>query len=239
MNWSLADVLHDLAPTGAVRAAINLGNPVLAQGTADDPRGVTVDVARELSRRLGVPVRFLVFDAAGKVFEALKSGAWDVAFLAIEPVRAAEIAFTSPYVVIEGVYAVAHDSPLATIADVDRPGVRIAVNSGSAYDLYLTRTLKGASIVRAGDAAAAFERDRLEVLAGVRQPVEAYVASRPGLRLIAGRFMEIRQAMGTPKDRRTGVRYLSAFIDELKASGFIAAALKRSGQSETLVAPES
>ena len=138
MSTVPAEVVKDIAPTGKLRAAINLGNMVLAQKdpATGEPRGVTADLARELGRRLGVPVEFVPFDAAGKVFEALKTGAWDIAFLAIEPVRAAEIAFTAPYVLIEGVYLVPINSPLRAVADVDREGVRIGVNKGSAYDLF-------------------------------------------------------------------------------------------------------
>src|SRR5262252_8733071 len=132
------DVLKDLAPTGKLRAAINLGNMVLAQKdpATGQPKGITVDLARELGRRLGLPVELVPFDAAGKVFDALKTGVWDIAFLAIEPVRAAEIAFTAPYVIIEGVYMVPTNSSLRTVQEVDRDGVRIAVNKGSAYDLF-------------------------------------------------------------------------------------------------------
>src|SRR5947209_19229784 len=148
MSTVPSDVVKDLAPTGKLRAAINLGNSVLAQGTPQEPRGVTVDLARELARRLGLPLAMTTYDAAGKVFEALKAGSWDIAFLAIEPVRAAEIAFTAPYVIIEGNYMVPANSPLQSVADVDRAGVRIAVAKGSAYDLYLTRTLKNATLVR-------------------------------------------------------------------------------------------
>ena len=145
-----ADVVRDLAPTGKLRAAINLGNMVLAQKdpASGELRGVTADLARELGRRLGLPVELVPFDAAGKVFDALKNGVWDIAFLAIEPVRAAEIAFTAPYVIIEGVYMVPTNSSLRTVEEVDRDGVRIAVNKGSAYDLFLTRTLKHAQLVR-------------------------------------------------------------------------------------------
>src|SRR6266851_7844279 len=137
-------IVKELAPTGKLRAAINFGNPVLAQKdpATGDARGVSVDLARELGRRLGLPVDLIAYDAAGKVVDAVKTGAWDVAFLAVDPDRAAEIAFTAPYVVIEGTYAVPADSPLRAIEDVDRNGVRIAVGAKSAYDLYLTRTLK-------------------------------------------------------------------------------------------------
>src|SRR5256885_6231779 len=132
------DVLKDLAPTGTLRAWINRGNIVLAQGTPDNPGGVTPALARELARRLGVPCALTCFDGAGKAFEAMKAGQVDIVFLAIEPVRAAEIEFTAPYVIIEGCYAVPMESPLKTPADVDKPGVRIGVNKNSAYDLFLT-----------------------------------------------------------------------------------------------------
>ena len=231
------DALKELAPSGTLRAAINLGNPVLAQGTAQEPRGVTVDLARELGRRLGVPVQLVPFNAAGKVFEALKDGAWDVAFLAIEPVRAAEIAFTAPYVLIEGVYLVPKDSPLKTVADVDRAGVRIGVNRNSAYDLYLTRTLKNATLVRSEDGVESFVKDKLEASAGVKQPIVAYAKTNPEVRVMEGRFMEIRQAMGTPQGRPAAAAYLKTFVEEMKASGFVAEALKRSNQPDAAVAP--
>jgi len=175
-----SDVLKDLAPTGKLRAAINLGNSVLAQsdGATGQPKGITPDLAHELGRRLGVPVELVPYQAAGKVFGDVKSDAWDVAFVAIEPVRAAEIEFTAPYVIIEGGYMVPKESPLQTIADVDRPGVRIAVGVGAAYDLYLTRTIKNATIVRAPTGGGSsmidmFVHDRLEVAAGVKQDVAA------------------------------------------------------------------
>ena len=155
-------MLKDLAPTGKLRAAINLGNGVLAQTDAatGKPKGITPDLAMELGRRLGVPVELVVYQAAGKVFDAVKDGAWDIAFVAIEPVRAAEIEFSAPYVIIEGTYMVRQDSPLKAIADVDRAGVRIAVGLGSAYDLYLTRTLKNATTrPRGGGWRAGHDRD--------------------------------------------------------------------------------
>jgi polar amino acid transport system substrate-binding protein len=238
------DVLKDLAPTGKLRAAINLGNSVLAQTdeATGKPKGITPDLSNELGKRLGVPVELVTFNAAGKVFEAVKSNAWDIAFVAIEPVRAAEIEFSAPYVIIEGTYMVPMDSPLKAIADVDRPGVRIAVGVGSAYDLYLTRTIKNATVVRAsmGGGKAMidmFVNDKLEVAAGVKQPLVAYAKDHPEVRVMDGHFMEIQQAMGTPKGRLAGAAYLRAFVEDMKASGFVADAIKRSNQSAAVAPP--
>jgi len=234
----------ELAPTGKLRAAINFGNPVLAQKdpATNEPRGISVDLARELGRRLGVPVELVFFDAAGKVFDALKTGAWDVAFLAVDPARAAGIAFTAPYVVIEGTYLVPAGSPLRTIKDVDRKGVRVAVGNKSAYDLYLTRTLKRARLVRvptSPEAIDVFLKDKLEAAAGVKQPLVQFAKTHPNVRVMDGRFMAIEQAMGTPLGRENGARYLREFIEEMKASGFVAEALKRSGQGDAMVAPKA
>ncbi|MGW6564773.1 transporter substrate-binding domain-containing protein [Streptomyces sp. NPDC054975] len=238
MTTATADIARDLAPTGVLRASINLGNPVLAQGTPDSPGGVTVDIAREIGARLGVPVELLCFDAARKSYEAMATGRADLCFLAVEPAREAEVAFTTPYVLIEGVYAVPTDSEFATPADVDRDGVRIGVKRGSAYDLYLTRTLRRATVVRGEEGVDTFRAEGLEVAAGIRQPMTAFVASHPGLRLIEERFMEIRQAVGTTKARRPGtVRFLTDLVEELKADGFVADALRRAHQSPDLVAP--
>lgn len=227
----------DLAPTGTLRASINLGNPVLAQGTPEAPSGVTVDIARELASRLGVPVSFQCFDAARKSFEALRTGVADVAFLAIEPARAAEVEFTAPYVLIEGVYAVAADSPIRTADDVDRPGVRVGVKEGSAYDLFLTRTLENAEVVRGADGIDAFRELGLDVAAGIRQPLARHVAADPGLRLVEPRFMEIRQAVAVARDHSPAtVSFLHELVEELKASGRIAESLASSGQDAS-VAP--
>ena len=180
------EIVKAFAPTGKLRAAINQGNSVLVQKQADgsEPKGVTIMLAKELGKRLGVPVELVLFNAAGEVFAALKEGRWDIAFLAIEPVRAAEIDFTPPYVIIEGAYMVAKDSPLQTPADVDKKGIRIAVGKGSAYDLYLTRTIKNAEIVRAstGGGQASidlFLKEKFEVAAGVRQPIAEYAKTNP------------------------------------------------------------
>jgi polar amino acid transport system substrate-binding protein len=236
------EAAKELAPTGRLRAAINFGNPVLAQrdGTSGEPRGVSVDLARELGRRLGIAVDLVPFEAAGKVFEAAQGGAWDIAFLAIDPVRAGEIAFTPPYVVIEGTYLVPKDSGLRAIEDVDRDGVRITVGKGSAYDLYLTRAITKAQLVRAPTSQAAlelFRNDKIEAAAGVKQALVAFSKADPSFRVMDGRFMAIEQAMGTPKGRDKAVAYLGDFIEEMKASGFVAEALARSNQPEAVVAP--
>ncbi len=239
MSTVSPDIVKSLAPTGRLRVALNLGNIVLVQTDEKTgaQKGVTVDLARELGRRLGVPVDFTTFDGAGKAFEALKGGAVDIVFLAIEPVRAAEVAFTAPYVLIEGVYMVPKDSALKAVADVDRDGVRIGVNKGSAYDLYLTRTLKHAKLVRGDSGVDLFVGEKLEAAAGVKQPMVAYAKTNPNVRLLDGRFMEIRQAMGTPQGRDVGARWLHGFVEEMKASGFVADALKRSNQPDASVAP--
>ncbi|MFJ1767658.1 transporter substrate-binding domain-containing protein [Amycolatopsis sp. NPDC088138] len=231
-------ITEDLAPAGVLRASINLGNAVLAQGTPDAPTGVTVDISREVAARLGVPVEFACFDAARKSFEALTSGAADLCFLAIDPARAAEVAFTAPYVVIEGVYVVPRDASFTTPADVDRPDVRIGVKQGSAYDLFLSRTLRHATVVRGDDGVTTFETQGLEAAAGIRQPMAAYAAAHTGVRVIPERFMEIQQAVGTAKDRRPEtVAFLHDLVEELKASGFVADSLRRADQPDAAVAP--
>lgn len=237
MTDSLTAVTADLAPNGALRASINLGNPVLAQGTPTDPAGVTVDLAREIGRRLAVPVELVCFDAARKSYAAMTAGNVDICFLAIEPAREAEVAFTAPYVVIEGVFAVPRSSEFHRPADVDREGVRIGVKKGSAYDLFLTRTLAHAALVRGTEGTSTFLADGLEVAAGIRQPMTAFVAAHPDLRLIEDRFIEIQQAIGTTRSRQPGtVQFLHRLVEELKANGFVADALERSGQFDATVA---
>ncbi|MEO6998541.1 MAG: transporter substrate-binding domain-containing protein [Terracoccus sp.] len=227
-----------LAPTGTLRAAINLGNPVLAQGTVDEPSGLTVDLAREVAARLAVPLAFECFDAAHASFEALTSGRADIGFLAVEPARAVAVDFTAPYVVIEGVFAVRDFSPLATTGDVDRDGVRIGVKEGSAYDLFLTRCLEHASVVRGKEGVGAFVSGDLEVAAGIRSPMTAYVLHEPGLRLLEPAFMQIQQAVCLPRPRPPeALAYLHELVEELKASGFVAEGLRRSNRDDATVAP--
>ncbi|MGD0705288.1 MAG: transporter substrate-binding domain-containing protein [Trebonia sp.] len=238
MSERTAGIASDLAPHGVLRAAINLGNPVLAQGTAAAPRGVTIDIGREIAARLGIGAEFVCFDAARDSFGALMTGRADICFLGIEPARAGEVAFTAPYVLIEGVYAVPDRSPLVTVADVDSPGVRIGVKQGSAYDLFLSRTLRQATVVRGAEGTEVFRTANLEAAAGVREPVTEFVSAHPGIRLIEGRFMEIRQAVGTAKDKRTETtQFLHGLVEELKASGFIADSLRRSGQTASVAPP--
>jgi polar amino acid transport system substrate-binding protein len=237
-------IAKDLAPSGRLRAAINFGNPVLVQKdkATGEPRGVSPDLARELARRLGLPLDFIPFDGAGKVVEALKNGAWDIAFLAIDPGRAEEIAFTAPYVVIEGTYLVPAASPITTIEDADKAGVRIAVVTGSAYHLFLKRAVKHATLVEAPDGSssvALLGQGRADAAAGIRQALASSAAADTGLRVIPGRFMAINQAMAAPKGREAGSAYLRAYVEEMKASGFVAKALSASGQAEAVVAPPS
>jgi polar amino acid transport system substrate-binding protein len=240
------EVLRDLAPTGKLRAAINFGNGVLAQkGPNGEPNGVTPELASALAKRLGVPLEFVIYTAAGKVFEGGKQNAWDIGFIAIEPVRAAEVDFTAPYVLIQGTYLVRKDSPLKDVADVDAAGVKIGVGLGSVYDLYLTRTLKNATLVRAPQGGAGggiqpFVDEKLDAAAGVREPLEAYAKEHPDMRVMSGNYEEIRQAIATPKGRgAAGLAYLRGFVEDMKANGFVANALKRSGQTAPVAPPAS
>ena len=224
--------LAELAPTGKLRAAINFGNPVLASKdpATGEARGVSVDLSRELARRLGVPLEIVPYAAAGRVVEAVKTGAWDVAYVAIDPLRGVDMIQSPPYVVIEGSYLVPAESPIRSNAEVDREGIRIAVGKGSAYDLFLSREIKRAMLVRAPTSPQVVSmmiRENLEVAAGVRQQLEADAKRVAGVRLLPGRFMVINQAMAVPRGRDAGARYVRDFIEEMKASGFVAQALIR------------
>jgi polar amino acid transport system substrate-binding protein len=237
-----AAAVTDLAPSGSLRAAINFGNPVLASKDpgSGEARGVSVDLARELAKRLGVPLRIVTYPSAGQVVEGLKSRAWDVAFLAIDPARAVDIGYTAPYVVIAGAYLVRRDSPIRSNAEVDRDGVRVAVGKGSAYDLFLSRELKRAQIERAPTSPEVtdfFLARNLDVAAGVRQQMEADARRVGGVRVLDGSFMVINQAMGMPKGGDAGLDYLRSFVEQMKASGFVAAALARHGIEGAAVAP--
>jgi polar amino acid transport system substrate-binding protein len=234
-----AEIVKSLAPSGRLRAAINIANPVLVQRNpvTGAPCGITVDLARELERRLNVSLELVIIDGAGKSFEAVKSAACDIGFLAIEPARAAEIDFTAAYVIIEGVYAVHTESAIKTNDEIDRTGVRVAVNKGAAYDLFLTRSLRSATLVREEDSFEVFLRDKLEAVAGVKQGVVRFVQENPAARVLPGRFMEIQQAMCLPKGREAGARFLRVFVEEMKSSGFVATAIERAGQEATVAPP--
>ena len=233
-------IRSELAPTGILRAGLNRSNFLLvAKGSPDDnPRGVASDMARELARRLDVGVSFLNFESPGKMADAVKT--WDVAFLGAEPARAAEIDFTPAYVEIEATYLVPAGSPLKTIADVDRPGVRISVSGRSAYDLFLSRALKHAELVRSDGLDASYDRfvaDKLDALSGLRPRLALDVQKLPGAKILDGRFTAIQQAIGTPKGRPSGAQYLRDFVAETKASGFVAELIERNGARGLSVAP--
>ena len=232
-----------LAPTGRLRASINLGNPVLARrdATTGVLAGVSIDLARALADEIAVPLDLIVVDGAARSVENVKSGQADVGFFAIDPGRSDGIRFTAPYVIIEGAYLVRNASPLRSNDDVDRPGTRIVVGRGSAYDLYLARALKSAELVRAPTSPVVvdeFLAQNADVAAGVKQQLEADAARVGGVRLLPGRFMVIEQAMGLPASRGdAGLAALAQFVEQKKASGFVAAALTRHRIEGALVAP--
>lgn len=241
VNDPSASVGVELAPHRSIRVAINYGNPVLAQRDAatGEPRGVSVDIAREVGRRLDLQVVFRTFDAAGQVFESVAGGALDLVFLAIDPARATQILFTRPYVIIEGTYLVRANSRFTQIEDLDRPGVRIAVGRGAAYDLFLSRHLREARLERAVTSAGAidlFVSDGLDAAAGVRQPLRAWASRHEGHRVLDGQFTAIEQAVGVPHGRPIAHAWLTRLVEELKENGFIAASLARSGQLDATVA---
>ncbi len=238
----LAPVRADLVPTGTLRVAINFGNPVLAQRdpATSAPRGISADLSAELSHRLGVPLEFVIYNEAGDVTKAAEYKVWDIGFLAIDPKRAATITFTPPYVVIEGAYLVPAASTLASNDEVDRPGVTVGVAEGSAYDLYLSRSLHAARLLRqknATESIAVLRAGGVEVVGGVQIPLDDFARTNRDVRVLPGHFMLIEQAMALPQGHEAGTKYLKSFIEDMKASGFVADALKRSGQSAASVAP--
>jgi polar amino acid transport system substrate-binding protein len=236
-------VVQAFTSTGKLRASINLGNPVLAgrDPVTGEPAGVSVDLARAFAARLGVELELVVFDAAGKSVQAVSEERADFGFFAVDPLRGETIAFTAPYVLIEGYYLVHEHSSIRANRDVDEAHNRVAVGKGSAYDLFLTRELKSAQIVRAPTSPAVvqtFLEQGLEVAAGVKQQLEADTRNATGLRLLDERFMVIGQAMGVPKSRgAAAAAALHAFVEEMKASGFVGRALDRHGIAGASVAP--
>ncbi len=216
----------ELAPTGALRAGLNLSNFLLVSGkdAAGGPVGVAPDMAAEIARRLGVPVKYVTYKTPGELADAAEAGAWDIGLIGAEPQRAEKITFTPAYVEIEATYLVPADSPLTTIADIDKPGVRIAVTGRSAYGLWLERNIKQAQLVRSGTLDAAYEQfaaEKLDVLAGLRPRLLTDVEKLPGARILDGKFMSVQQAIGTGRKNAAGAAFLRAFVEEVKASGFV------------------
>ena len=233
--------LADLAPTGKLRVGIMYTNPVLAarHPASGDLRGIAVDLARELGRRVNVPVELVGYETTAKMLDGMQAGAWDVAFSAADPAHA-EISFTAPYIETDGTFLVPAGSALRTIADVDRTGVRVAVSAKSSLDLNLSRGLQHARLIRIPGAHAAAElliSGNADVLAGVRQQLVAVAAKLPGSRVLDGRFMVIQQALATPKGRDAGARYLREFIEDVKASGLVAQTIEKNGIRGASVAP--
>ncbi|WP_103530951.1 transporter substrate-binding domain-containing protein [Streptomyces sp. SM11] len=231
------------APGGTLRASINLGNPILAHRdpASGEPAGVSVDLAREFGRRLGVPVELVPFERAALSVDAVRAESADIGFFAVDPARDDGLRFTAPYVLIEGAYLVPEASPVSENGQVDREGARVSVGAGSAYDLFLTREIRRAEVVRlegAPRALAALRAGKVEVAAGIRQLLEAEAARAGGVRVLPGRFMVIRQAMGVPDGRgQAAQELLASFVEEMKAGGFVADALKRHGVEGATVAP--
>ena len=233
------------APKGTLRASINLGNPILAKKNPDtgEPFGVSIDLARALAHQLGVAIELVVFETANQSVLAVREERADIGFFAIDPLRGEGLRFTAPYVLIEGSYLVPEASPIQSNEEVDRPGTRVVVGQGSAYDLFLSRELKQATIVRAPSSQTVvpqYGQQGLEVAAGVRQQLEADQTQHPGHRLLPGRFMVIQQAMGLPQSRgEAASQHLAQFVEAMKASGFVAEAMRRHGIQGASVAPPS
>ena len=231
------------APLGELRVAINVGNPILARRHPEtgEPEGVSIDLATQLAQRLGVPLRLVVFEAASKSVEAVAQGQADVGFFAIDPLRGESIAFTAPYVLIEGAYLVKQDSPLQRNDEVDQAAHTIVVGQGSAYDLYLSREIKQAQLVRSPtspEVVSYFLAHGHDVAAGVKPQLEAELPRIPGLRMLPCRFMVISQAMGLPKTRGDeAAAYLHQFVEDMKSSGVVADALARHRIEGATVAP--
>jgi polar amino acid transport system substrate-binding protein len=227
-------VRSELAPGGRLRAGMNLGNALFTQ---KDPstgalRGVSVALMNELARQLGVPVDLVLYDTPGDVADAAESGEWDVAVLAIEQARARTIAFSPPMTEIEATYAVHDDSPLRAAAQVDAPGVRIAATERAGYELFLTRTVHAATLIRPKTLAESielFNTRGADALAALKPQLLEAEARLPGARLVDGNFMIVNHGLGTPRTRTAAAAYLRLFVDDMIATGFIQRAIATSG----------
>jgi polar amino acid transport system substrate-binding protein len=237
-------VRADLAPSGVLRAGVNYGNVILAtrDPASGESRGVAIDLARDVGHRLQVPVSLVAYDSVAAMVDAAKTGAWDIAFLGIDPAREGEIGFTAAYLEIEATYLVPAGSRLGAVVDVDRDGVRVAAAARANYELFLTRELKRAQLVRAPGHPAAFEllqSGQVEALAGLRQALLGLTERLPGSRILDGRFMTVPQAVGVPRGRNAGLAYLRVVVEEAKASGLVARAIERTGARGVAVAPRA
>jgi polar amino acid transport system substrate-binding protein len=239
-----AAVRSELAPTGKLRVGLNMSNFLLTakDPATGEPKGLAADLGRELGKRLGVSVELLPYPNPGALADAAGTGVWDVGFLGAEPQRANEIDFTAAYVEIEATYLVPRGSPLKSIAEVDRKGVRIVVPERSAYELYLTRTVQHAELIRVKGADAAFQRfadDKLDALAGLRPRLVTDQEGLPGSRILDGNFTAVQQAAGTPKGRPAGAKYLKEFIEDIKATGLVARTIEKNKVRGLTVAPRA
>jgi polar amino acid transport system substrate-binding protein len=240
----MSKVVAELAPTGVLRAGINLSNFLLVTGksASGDPEGVAPDLAREIANRLGVPVKYVTFKTPGELADMGGKDVWDIGLIGAEPQRAEAIAFSPAYVEIEATYLVPAGSPLKTIADVDKPGVRIAVMGRAAYGLWLDRNIKQATLVRSDTLDSAYEqfsKDKLEAMAGLRPRLITDVTKLPGARMLDGKFMAVQQAVGTARKNEAGARFLRDFVEEVKASGYVARLIERHKVIGLSVAPKA
>jgi len=238
------DVISDLAPTGVLRAGINLSNFLLVtrMSPAGDPEGVAPDLAREIATRLGVPLKYVPFKSPGELADKATSGVWDIGLIGAEPQRAETISFSPAYAEIEATYLLPFGSPLKAIADVDAPGVRIAVTGRAAYGLWLDRNIKHAELVRSETLDSAYQQfvsGKLDALAGLRPRLLSDLEKLPGARIIDGRFTSVQQAIGTPRKNAAGAAFLRDFVEEVKASGFVARLIEHHKVRGLSVAPRS
>lgn len=239
---SSTSVISELAPTGVLRAGINLSNFLLVTGKSanGDPEGVAPDMAREIASRLGVPVRYVAFATPGELADAADENVWDIGLIGAEPQRAQKITFSPPYCEIEATYLVPAGSPIQTLADVDQPGVRIAVAGRAAYGLWLDRNIKRAELVRSDtldDAYEQFVRDNLEALAGLKPRLISDVRRLPGARILDGKFAAVQQAIGCLRSNPTAAAFLRDFVDEAKYTGFVANLIEKHNVQGLTVAP--
>jgi polar amino acid transport system substrate-binding protein len=229
---NVSQIAAELAPTGVLRAGINMSNFLLVTGKSPsgDPQGVAPDMAAEIARRLNVPVAYVQFERPSKLADAAGTNTWDIGLIGAEPQRAEKITFTAAYCEIEATYLVPKGSPISSIAEVDRAGVRITVRRGAAYDLWLERNIKHATVLRSDSADGPlnqFIAEKLEAFAALKPQLLTDVEKVPGSKILAGNFMTVQQAIGTAKPNAAGAKFLSEFVDEAKRSGLVARLIEK------------